>query len=557
MAVNKADRSDNAALSWLFGRTKGRRAALAAIITGNAVFAAAGAAFSLLCRGIIDSAVSGDRNGILGYAAGLGGFVLLQLVLRLVCNSLSEYVRAGLEMDMRGKLFGKLLSAELSSVTKYHSGELLNRMFSDVKICADGIADILPAAVNMVTRLLCAGVIMVFLEPWFAVLFVAAGAVIFAVTRFFRGRLKGLHRQVQEKEGVVRSFLQESLESAAVVKVFGAEQKMLRRNDSNQREHYRIRMKRRAIGIISGAGFGLVFQAGYVLALVWGAFGIFSGGMTYGTLTAVLQLVNQIQSPFAGLSSLFPQYYAMLASAERVIELESLPEERKAARTLSYADFRSLEVSGLRFAYGEKDVISHADFTLNRGETAALTGISGGGKSTLFMLLLGAYIPNEGAIRFFGSSGEYSPGQETRSIFAYVPQGNCLFSGTIRENIAFLSDGEISDEAVMKAARTACAEEFITQLPQGLDTRIGENGHGLSEGQAQRIAVARALYSGAGFLLLDEATSALDEQTERKLLENISAMDGKTVLIVTHRPAALEICDRKFTLTDGVITEHD
>lgn len=548
---------DNAALSWLLARTKGRRGALAAIIAGNAVFAAAGAAFSLLCRGIIDSAVSGDRGGILGYAAGLGGFVLLQLVLRLVCNSLSEYVRAGMEMDMRAKLFGKLLSAELSSVTKYHSGELLNRMFSDVKICADGIADILPAAVNMVTRLVCAGVIMVFLEPWFAALFIAAGAVVFVVTRFFRGRLKGLHKQVQEKEGKVRSFLQEALESAAVIKVFGAERKMLRRNDLNQREHYRIRMKRRAIGIISGAGFGLVFQAGYVLALVWGAFGIFSGGMTYGTLTAVLQLVNQIQSPFAGLSSLFPQYYAMLASAERIIELENLPEERKAAKALDYADFQRLEVSGLRFGYGDKDVITRADFTLNRGETAALTGISGGGKSTLFMLLLGAYRPNGGAIRFCGGSGEFSPGQETRGIFAYVPQGNCLFSGTIRENIAFLNDTEISDEAVMQAAKAACADEFITQLPEGLDTRIGENGHGLSEGQAQRIAVARALYSGAGFLLLDEATSALDEQTERKLLENISAMDGKTVLIVTHRPAALEICDRRFTLTDGVITEHD
>lgn len=545
---------DNAALSWLLARTKGRRGALAAIIAGNAVFAAAGAAFSLLCRGIIDSAVSGDRGGILGYAAGLGGFVLLQLVLRLVCNSLSEYVRAGMEMDMRAKLFGKLLSAELSSVTKYHSGELLNRMFSDVKICSDGIADILPAAVNMVTRLVCAGVIMVFLEPWFAVLFIAAGAVVFVVTRFFRGRLKGLHKQVQEKEGKVRSFLQESLESAAVIKVFGAERKMLRQNDRNQREHYKIRMKRRAIGIVSGAGFGLVFQAGYVLALVWGAFGIFTGGMTYGTLTAVLQLVNQIQSPFAGLSSLFPQYYAMLASAERIIELENLPEEQKSAKALDYADFQRLEVSGLRFGYGEKDVITRADFTLNRGETAALTGISGGGKSTLFMLLLGAYRPDGGEIRFVSRSEEYSPGQETRGIFAYVPQGNCLFSGTIRENIAFLSDTEISDEAVMQAAKAACADEFIMQLPEGLDARIGENGHGLSEGQAQRIAVARALFSGAGFLLLDEATSALDEQTERKLLENISAMDGKTVLIVTHRPAALEICDRRFTLTDGVIT---
>lgn len=548
---------DNAALSWLLARTKGRRGALAAIIVGNAVFAAAGAAFSLLCRGIIDSAVSGDRGGILGYAAGLGGFVLLQLVLRLVCNSLSEYVRAGLEMDIRANLFGKLLSAELSSVTKYHSGELLNRMFSDVKICADGIADILPAAVNMATRLVCAGAIMIFLEPWFAALFIAAGAVVFVVTRFFRGRLKGLHKQVQEKEGKVRSFLQESLESAAVIKVFGAERKMLRRNDLNQREHYKIRMKRRAIGIISGAGFGLIFQAGYVLALVWGAFGIFTGGMTYGTLTAVLQLVNQIQSPFAGLSSLFPQYYAMLASAERVIELESLPEEQKAAKALDYADFQRLEVSGLSFGYGDKEVISQADFALNKGETAALAGISGGGKSTLFMLLLGAYRPDGGEIRFVSRSEEYSPGQETRGIFAYVPQGNCLFSGTIRENIAFLNDTEISDEAVMQAAKAACADEFITQLPEGLDTRIGENGHGLSEGQAQRIAVARALFSGAGFLLLDEATSALDEQTERKLLENISAMDGKTVLIVTHRPAALEICDRRFTLTDGVITEHD
>lgn len=548
---------DNAALSWLLARTKGRRGALAAIIAGNAVFAAAGAAFSLLCRGIIDSAVSGDKGGILGYAAGLGGFVLLQLVLRLVCNSLSEYVRAGMEMDMRAKLFGKLLSAELSSVTKYHSGELLNRMFSDVKICSDGIADILPAAVNMVTRLVCAGVIMVFLEPWFAALFIAAGAVVFVVTRFFRGRLKGLHKQVQEKEGKVRSFLQEALESAAVIKVFGAERKMLRQNDRNQREHYKIRMKRRAIGIISGAGFGLIFQAGYVLALVWGAFGIFSGGMTYGTLTAVLQLVNQIQSPFAGLSSLFPQYYAMLASAERIIELENLPEEQKSAKALDYADFQRLEVSGLRFGYGEKDVITRADFTLNRGETAALTGISGGGKSTLFMLLLGAYRPDGGAIRFCGGSGEFSQGQETRGIFAYVPQGNCLFSGTIRENIAFLNDTEISDEAVMQAAKAACADEFITQLPEGLDARIGENGHGLSEGQAQRIAVARALYSGAGFLLLDEATSALDEQTERKLLENISAMDGKTVLIVTHRPAALEICGRKLTLRNGVISEDD
>lgn len=548
-----ADRkNDRAALRWLFRRTKGQRGALLVIIAGNAVFAAAGAAFALFCRGIIDSAVNGDGGGIVRYSLLLGGFVLVQLGLRLVCNTLSERVAAKTEMNIRGELFAKLLSAELGPLREYHSGELLNRMFSDVKICADGIADIIPSAVNLLTGLVCAGTLMILLEPWFAAVFIAAGAALFLVTRFFRSRLKGMHKRVQEKEGRVRSFLQEAVESAAVIKVFGAEQKMCRRNDENQQEHYKSRMKRRAVGIIAGAGFGLVFQAGYVLALIWGAYGIFTGGLTYGTLTAVLQLVNQIQSPFAGLSALFPHYYAACASAERIMELEALPAEKKPEKTLEYGEFTELRVRNVRFSYGRNDVITRADLTIKKGGITALTGISGGGKSTLFMLLLGAYRPQEGSIEFLTAEGAYPPGRSTRGLFAYVPQGNCLFSGTVRENIAFMGD-PADDKGIMAAARAACAEGFIRELPDGLETVIGENGAGLSEGQAQRIAVARALYSGAGFLLLDEATSALDEAAESELLRNIAAMDGKTVLIVTHRPAALSICDRRITIKDGVI----
>lgn len=547
-----AKNNDRAALRWLFRRTEGRRGSLAVIIAGNALFAAAGTAFALFCRGVIDSAVSRDSGGILKYALLLAGAVLLQLVLRLVCNSLSEKVTARCEMDIRSGILSKLLSAESGAVRKYHSGELLNRMFSDADICAGAISDIVPTAVNLVTQLVCAAVLMIVLEPWFALLFTAAGAVLFAVTRLLRGRLKGLHKQVQEKGGVVRSFLQEALESLTVIKVFGAGNRMERRNSENQQAHYDIRMKRRTFGILAGAGFSLVFQAGYVLALVWGAFGIFSGSMTYGTLTAVLQLVNQIQSPFAGLSSLFPQYYAAAASAERIMELEALPQEKPAENTLGYSDFRELCVSGLSFSYGRNDVITRADFTLQKGSVTALTGISGGGKSTLFMLLLGVYQPQGGKIEFTGTDGACPPGQSVRSMLAYVPQGNCLFSGTIRENISFFSESP-DDERIMQAAEAACAAGFIGEFPEGLDTRIGEGGAGLSEGQAQRIAVARALYSGAGFLLLDEATSALDEQTESRLLENIAAMDGKTVLIVTHRPAALRICTQRLTLKDGVI----
>lgn len=544
--------NNSAARKWLFRHTRGQRGALAVIIAGNALFAAAGTAFALFCRGVIDSAVSGDKPGILKYALLLAGVVLLQLILRLVCNSLSERVTARCEMDMRSGILSKLLSAESGAVGGYHSGELLNRMFSDAGICAAAISDLVPSAVNLVTQLVCAAVLMIVLEPWFALLFTAAGAVLFGVTRLMRGRLKGLHKQVQAREGAVRSFLQEALESLPVIKVFGAGSRVERRNSDNQQAHYDIRMKRRTFGILAGAGFGLVFQAGYVLALVWGAFGIFSGSMTYGTLTAVLQLVNQIQSPFAGLSSLFPQYYAAAASAERIMELESLPQEKPAEKTLSYSGFRELRVSGLNFSYGRNDVITRADFTLEKGSVTALTGISGGGKSTLFMLLLGVYQPQGGKIEFIGADGAYAPGQSVRNMLAYVPQGNCLFSGTIRENISFLSESP-DDDRIMQAVQAACAAEFIRALPEGLDARIGEGGAGLSEGQAQRIAVARALYSGAGFLLLDEATSALDEQTESRLLENIAAMDEKTVLIVTHRPAALKICGQKLTLKDGVI----
>lgn len=542
----------NDAARWLFGLTRGRRGALAAIIAASAVLASMGAAFALLCRGIIDCAVARDGAGIAAHALILGGMVAAQVILQFISRGLTERVRAQTEMQLRSALLGRTLSAELAQVRRYHSGELLNRMFSDANICSAAVAELVPNAVSMGVRIVCAAAVMTVLQPWFAALFVAAGAAVFAVTRLLRTGLKGLHRRVQEKEGEVRSFMQEALESTAVIKAFGVQERVLARNDEAQRGHFSLRMKRRTLNIAAGAGFGLVFQAGYVLALVWGAYGIFAGAMTYGTLAAVLQLVNQIQSPFAALSGLFPQYYAAAASAERLMEIENLPQEEAPRRTLRGEDFTELAVSGVSFSYGSREVITRADFSLERGSVTALTGVSGGGKTTLFLLLLGAYRPQTGGIAFRAGGESYGAGQESRGIAAYVPQGNCLFSGTVRDNISFMERSP-DDARIMEAARAACAEEFINALPQGLDTPLGENGTGLSEGQAQRIAIARALYSGAQLLLLDEATSALDAQTESAVLQNIAEMRGKTVLIVTHRPAALEICDKRLTLKDGVI----
>lgn len=321
------------------------------------------------------------------------------------------------------------------------------------------------------------------------------------------------------------------------------------------------------LSLLGGAGFGLIFQAGYFLTMVWGCWQILAGTVSYGTLTALLQLVNQIQSPFSGFSNLISRYFSMLASAERLIELEELPDEAHreeegpeaflCQREKLYQDLQAITFEHIDFSYGRNPVLENVNLQIRKGDFVSVTGLSGGGKSTLFLLLLGAYRPTAGHIHFQMSDAdkpELEPGQDVRKLFAYVPQGNYLFSGTLRENMTFFRSG-IADEAVWTALDIACAGDFVRELPKRLDTVLGEHGCGLSEGQMQRVAVARAILSGAPVLLLDEATSALDEATEARLLENIAEIHNRTCIIVTHRKAALAICNRHLVIEDGHVSE--
>ncbi len=545
--------TERAAFKWLVKHTKGMRIKLGVILAGNALFGAVSVDMALLMRDLIDAAVDGNRGGIIHSGILLATVILTQFIIRISCNILSEDVQARMESRLRADILACLMRREYSALGDYHSGELLNRMFSDVSVVVSGVISIVPTAANNLVRIVFAAGVLLSLDWRFGIFFIAAGLFVFAATRFFRPKMKRLHTRVQECEGAVRSFLQETVENLLAVRVFSAEHKMLSRNDENQTGMYKARMKRSAFSVAANAGLGLAFGAGYIFALMWGAAGIYGGTMSYGTLTAVLQLVNQIQSPFAGLSSLFPRYFSMCASAERIIALEKLPEEKLAEKLLAAEDFRKIILENVSFSYGENHVLKNVGIEVEKGDFVSLTGISGGGKSTLFLLLLGAYSPDSGSVSFLSDGGSFSAGRETRPLFAYVPQGNLLFSGTIYENISFLNDNAGEDE-VRGAAEIACAMEFIDALPDGMNTRVGENGFGLSEGQAQRIAVARAILGGAPILLLDEATSALDEQTEARLLKNISALDGKTVIIVTHRPAALKICTKHLLLKDGNIS---
>ncbi len=546
--------SDRAALKWIFGKSKKQHLRIILLSVGNAAYASLSVFFALMCRTIVDGAVNSSKDEIISGSVGLALIICGMLTMRVTFNALNERVRAELENSLRQDIFGALLRKELSETSRYHSGELLNRMFSDTTVVVDGVTGILPPLVNMLTRLVGAAAVLLMLDLSFTLIFIAAGTLLFLISLLLRRGIKHLHKDVQEKQGRVRSFLQETTENLLAVKSFGVGEKMLRTNAENQKSHFVARMRRRTITILANAGFGFIFQAGYLYAIVWGAFGILDNTMTYGTLTAILQLVNQIQQPFAELSSLLPRLYAATASAERIMELENLPEETKPEKTLSYKEFTDITLRNLSFSYGQNRVLKNVSIDIKKGETVSLTGISGGGKSTLFLLLLGAYHPQSGSLSFNSATDRFSAGGETRQLLGYVPQGNILFSGTVRENIAFLNENATEAE-IRSAAETACALEFIEALPDKWDTVIGQNGFGISEGQAQRIAVARAVLGGAPIMLLDEATSALDDETEARLLKNLSALSNRTVLIVTHRKAALDICTRHLILKDGKFTD--
>ena len=551
-------------LLWL-SRTAGpNKWDIAALLLLQAVLGGSGVLYALFLRGLIDSAVAGERDDMLRSALSLVALVLAQLGLRALVRYLKEHSVSGLENRFKGRLFSCLLRKELSSVTAVHSGEWMNRLTSDTVVVSKALTRLLPDLGGMVVRLVAAIMAIVVLEPRFALILVPGGALLLVLTYGFRKVLKNLHRKIQEADGALRVFLQERLGSLLVVRSFGEEGHSEELGEERMREHRAARLRRNHFSNACNFGFGLVIQGAYVGAAIWCAIGLFHGTISYGTLMAILQLVGQIQSPFANLSGLVPEYYGMLASAERLMEAERFPDDGAVARPAEeirqlYDELESFGLEDASFTYqppvreeGELPmpvVLEHLSLQVRRGEYLAFTGRSGSGKSTVLKLLMSLY-PLDSGRRFLRTrEGERELDASWRGLFAYVPQGNQLLSGSIREILAFGDRTAMErEEELRRALRIACAEEFVDALEKGIDSRLGEGGAGLSEGQMQRIAIARAIFSGRPILLLDEATSSLDAQTERQVLERLREMTDRTVIVVTHRPAALEICDEQIDL---------
>lgn len=526
-----------------------------------------GVAFSWFLRDVIDFAAAGNQAGFLRYAAVLVGIVLCELTLRALKRFLDEYTKSGIENAMKRRLFGELLRRDYAAVTATHSSEWMNRLTSDTVVVAGGMTAIFQDVTGMAVRMLGAAVSLLIWVPDLIWVVIPGGLLLLVVSTAFRKKLKRLHKRIQEEDGKVRILLTERLSALMIVRMFAREKESGEEAAEKMSGHRRARMKRNHFTNLCNVGFGAVMNGVYLAGVIFCGYGILNGTLSYGSFTSVLQMVNMLQSPLANISGYVPQYYAMLASAERLMEAESYPlatdgSKLDAAQAQRFYEneFTAIGMDKVDFTYrppsGDSSkenmpvVLQGVDLEIKKGEYVAFTGQSGCGKSTILKLLMGVYAPDEGRCCLYTKDAAICCDPGYTRLFAYVPQGHYLMSGSIRQMVTFADQEKMRDEdAIRRALEIACADDFVRELKDGIDTILGERGSGLSEGQMQRIAIARAVFSDNPILVLDECTSALDETTESRVLQNLRGMTDKTVLIVTHRPAALEFCDRQVVMT--------
>ncbi len=508
---------------------------------------------TLVTKGLIDAAVSTNADALKRYGACLLILMIVEVGLSFSLSLLRTKASAKLQRSLQGTVVQEILTKQYASLRGYHSGELVNRVFSDANVIRNGVLSILPGIVSMMVSFIGAATILIALDWRFVLLLAVAGVIGTIILVLFRRPMKERHKRMHQAEDKLHSSIQETLENIRLIKASISEKRIFRQIDNRQATMEKEQIRQGKFSAVMNNSMGLMFDVSWLICMLWGGAAIYRHELTYGSLAAMLQLIGRVQGPIASAVNIATQVYGVVASAERIMELTNLPSETT-GETLK--DFDAVVIDHVTFRYddGTDDVLRDINCTIRKGEFVALTGTSGGGKSSLFQLLLGIYSPNAGRIVYKNGMTETVACRETRALFAYVPQGNTLFSGTLRENLTMFTD-EATNEEIQEAVNAACIDDLVGEI--GLDAELGERGVGISEGQAQRVAVARALLTRAPILLLDESTSALDEETEARMLQNISTMRDKTCLIVTHRRAALAICDYRLHLTEGKMEKKD
>ncbi len=515
-------------------------------------------ASSVASKYLID-AVTGLGTGSIGAAAlALGILSLGGLALQAVSSRISAGVHIQVRQQLQFTGYRRILTAKWEALEGFPSGDLLSRIHADVDAVAGGIIGFLPGLAVNGLRFAGAFAIIFFYDPVMALIALAGVPVTLAVSRYLMGRLRGHSQQMKTLAGQVMSFQEDSLRNLTSIKSFSAADlfsgEMHRLQDVYAGEFLTFQ----SFQIRMSTALSALSMAVSTSCFAWGVYRLWAGEITYGSMTMFLQLASALRGAFSGLVSLAQQAISLTTSAGRLLAVEELPQEdARVPEGLSREETLEIRLEGVEFHYQNGEELLHSfDFSAGHNAQVAIIGPSGEGKTTLLRLLLGLVEPGTGKAVLTGGSGEeYAIGPGTRGAFAYVPQGNSVFSGTVAQNLR-LTKPEASEEELIRALKTACAWDFVKALPGQLNYELGAGGRGISEGQAQRLAIARALLRKAPILLLDEATSGLDPRTEEQLLENLRGSGlVHTCILVTHRPATAAFCGKVYEIREGYVME--
>ena len=503
-------------------------------------------AFSYSAKFIVNSV--GDEKRVVFCVVLSLVLLLSRIILGAFLNYFSGKTRAKIVQKLRADLFESFVNADALSSGKYHSGEIINRFTSDVNEVAGDVVYIVPTAASVAFRLIGTLALLFVVDVYFALIFLGGSLVTTGLVALYRKKIKEYRKETLVADGKTRSFVQESVAANVTIKAYGAEEKMSAKEKSLDENYYRAVMKRNVLASLMNGVYSLIGNAGLIFAIVYFAVGgILSSTADYGSALSVILLLIGVQQPINTLSAVISALYTLSVSASRLKEIDDL--NKKSADKHVICDFDEILMESVSFSYGDGDVIKNACFHIKKGEKVCVAGDSGQGKSTFFKLLAGVYKPDCGSVTVSGG-GKTNSVTETTGLFAYVPQGNFLFSGSVYDNIVCFADEKPTDEQIKTALAVADAN-FVYSLKDGVDTLLTERGGGLSEGQIQRLSIARAYLSQRSVLLFDEATSALDEKTEETVLKNIIALKEKTCIFISHRPKVLSLADRVEKLENG------
>ena len=508
----------------------------------------------------------GVAQGSLYVAVGImAALILADFALHISSIWIKNILGIRAQNRMQQHMLDRILRSQWQGKESRHSGDVLNRLEFDVNNVVNFLTEVIPSTLSVAALFIGAFCYLFSMDRVLALITVAIIPVFIGLSKIYVGRMRHLTRQVRTSDSKVQSVLQETIQNRMLIKTLESDDHMVDRLEATQSELRQNVVKRTAFSVVSNLIVNFGFALGYLVAFLWAALRMSKGTLSFGGMTAFLQLVNKIQSPARSLTKLVPQFVSVFTAAERLMELEENPLEEQ-GDSIYMKSPCGIRFTDVTFSYAEQDadkteqtagdslVLNNLSFDFRPGTCTAVLGETGAGKTTLVRLILALMSPQQGKIEVYDDRHVQPVSPRLRCNLVYVPQGNTLLSGTIRENLR-LGCLDATDEDMREALHDACAD-FVDELPKGLDTVCSEKGGGLSEGQAQRIAIARALLRNRPVMLFDEATSALDPDTERQLLQNVLGRKGKTVIFITHRPAVVDYCDQVLEITSAAKSEN-